>query len=219
MTLISLQLTVFCSAFLETSMIFFEIAMLSLSSFLSQFWFGEFEEVPYFTIEKKLVRVSRLLRVANTSISFGRLYCYQSARNRRNLPEFYSVLWDYSKLLISLNKPLNQNMIFPQFCFVIWTSYDCIGNDFSLKTKDCYWFSSLVLEKSIFNSYIITCTQYNWKKHEHILCWPSKSANRIENNSVLICSSGTHIKLHFLFERIQSWIMTLLVRTIWTRVL
>lgn len=37
--------------------------------------------------KKKLVRVSRLLRVANTSISFGRLYCYQSARNRRNLPE------------------------------------------------------------------------------------------------------------------------------------
>lgn len=149
MTLISLQLTVFCSAFLETSMIFFEIAMLSLLSFSS-----------------------------------------------------------YSKLLI-----------FPQFCFVIWTSYECIGNDFLLKTKDCYWISSLVLEKSIFNSYIITCTQYNWKKHEHILCWPSKSANRIENNSVLICSSGTHIKLHFLFERIQSWIMTLLVRTIWTRVL
>lgn len=170
-------------------------------------------------LKKKLVRVSRLLRVANTSISFGRLYCYQSARNRRNLPEFYSVLWDYSKLLISLNIPLNQNMIFPQFCFVIWTSYECIGNDFLLKTKDCYWISSLVLEKSIFNSYIITCTQYNWKKHEHILCWPSKSANRIENNSVLICSSGTHIKLHFLFERIQSWIMTLLVRTIRTRVL
>lgn len=93
-----------------------------------------------------------------------------------------------------------------------------VSYDYTMKyLNEMFIYSSLIYKK-LFVACFQSLQYVIYSNHQHIPEWPLKSANRNGNDSVLIWNSWSHIKLRFLFERIQTWIMTLSVRTIRTRV-